>query len=138
MAGTVLVHKLAGAAAERGLPLAEVAGIARGAAATLGSMGVALGACIVPAVGKPGFDLGENEIEFGLGIHGEKGVERTTIRGADQIVDIAARPDRHRPRPEARRKGCADGERAGRHAADGTRRRRRAPHLPTCAGAASR
>ena len=86
IAGTVLVHKLAGAAAERGLPLAEVAGIARGAAATLGSMGVALGACVVPSVGKPGFDLVENEIEFGLGIHGEKGVERTTIRGADQIV----------------------------------------------------
>ena len=86
IAGTVLVHKLAGAAAERGLPLAEVAGIARGAAAALGSMGVALGACVVPSVGKPGFDLGENEIEFGLGIHGEKGVERTTIRGANQIV----------------------------------------------------
>jgi ATP-dependent dihydroxyacetone kinase len=86
IAGTVLVHKLAGAAVERGLPLAEVAGIARGAAAALGSMGVALGACVVPSVGKPGFDLGENEIEFGLGIHGEKGVERTTIRGANQIV----------------------------------------------------
>jgi dihydroxyacetone kinase len=52
----------------------------------MGSMGVALGACTVPSVGKPGFELGDNEIEFGLGIHGEKGVERTTIRGADQIV----------------------------------------------------
>lgn len=86
IAGTVLVHKLAGAAAERGVPLAEVAGIARSAAAAMGSMGVALGACIVPSVGKPGFELGDGEIEFGLGIHGEKGVERTTIRSADQIV----------------------------------------------------
>jgi len=86
IAGTVLVHKLAGAAAERGLPLAEVAAIARNAAAALGSMGVALGACTVPSVGKQGFEIGDDEIEFGLGIHGEKGVERTTIRGADQIV----------------------------------------------------
>lgn len=86
IAGTVLVHKLAGAAAERGLPLAEVAGIARSAAAALGSMGVALGACTVPSAGKPGFELGENEIEFGLGIHGEKGVERSAMLGADEIV----------------------------------------------------
>lgn len=86
IAGTVLVHKLAGAAAERGLPLSEVAGIARNAAGALGSMGVELGACIVPSVGKPGFEIGEDEIEFGLGIHGEKGVERTTIQSADQIV----------------------------------------------------
>lgn len=86
IAGTVLVHKLAGAAAERGLPLAQVADIARSAAAALGSMGVALGPCIVPSVGKPGFEIGEHEIEFGLGIHGEKGVERTGIRSADQIV----------------------------------------------------
>lgn len=92
IAGTVLVHKLAGAAAERGLPLAEVAGIARGAAAAMGSMGVALGACIVPAVGKPGFEIGENEIEFGLGIHGEKGVEHTTMQSADQIATALVDP----------------------------------------------
>jgi len=86
IAGTVLVHKLAGAAAERGLPLAEVAAIARGAAAGLGSMGVALGACTVPSVGKPGFELGDDEIEFGLGIHGEKGVDRTAIQSAARVV----------------------------------------------------
>ncbi|MER8435959.1 dihydroxyacetone kinase family protein [Mesorhizobium sp. M1312] len=86
IAGTVLIHKLAGAAAERGLPLGEVAAIARGAAEKLGSMGVALGACTVPSVGKPGFELGENEIEFGLGIHGEKGVERTAMQSADATV----------------------------------------------------
>ena len=86
IAGTVLVHKLAGAAAERGLPLAAVADIARKAAAQLGSMGVGLGACIVPAAGVPGFELGATEIEFGLGIHGEKGVERTNMRSADEIT----------------------------------------------------
>jgi len=86
IAGTVLVHKLAGAAAQRGLPLSEVAAIARDAAGRLGSMGVALGACIVPAAGKPGFELGAGEIEFGLGIHGEKGVERTALRSAEEIV----------------------------------------------------
>lgn len=87
IAGTVLVHKLAGAAAEAGQPLNEVADIARRAAAALGSMGVGLGSCIVPAAGVPGFELGQDEIEFGLGIHGEKGVERTTIRSADTIVE---------------------------------------------------
>jgi len=86
IAGTVLVHKLAGAAAEQGLSLTEVTDIARRAAANLGSMGVGLGTCIVPAAGVPGFDLGDTEIEFGLGIHGEKGVERTTIRSADEIA----------------------------------------------------
>jgi ATP-dependent dihydroxyacetone kinase len=86
IAGTVLVHKLAGAAADRDLPLADVAAIARDAAGRLGSMGVALGACIVPAAGKPGFELGAGEIEFGLGIHGEKGVERAQLRSAGAIV----------------------------------------------------
>lgn len=87
IAGTVLVHKLAGAAAEEGRPLAEVADIARRASADLRTMGVALGACIVPALGHPTFTLGENEIELGLGIHGEKGVSRSEIKRADQIVD---------------------------------------------------
>ncbi|SFZ85131.1 dihydroxyacetone kinase [Devosia enhydra] len=88
IAGTVLIHKLAGAAAASGLPVAEVARIAREGATALGSMGVALGACTVPAAGKPGFELGESEIELGLGIHGEKGVERTTIKPADDLTAI--------------------------------------------------
>jgi dihydroxyacetone kinase len=88
IAGTVFVHKLAGAAAREGRSLADVAEIARKAAADLGSMGVGLGSCTVPAAGKPGFSLGENEIELGLGIHGEKGVERTAIQSANTIVDI--------------------------------------------------
>jgi len=88
IAGTVLIHKVTGAAAAAGRSLRDVASAGREAAAVLGSMGVALGACIVPAAGKPGFTLGEDEIELGLGIHGEKGVERSAMRPADELVDI--------------------------------------------------
>ncbi|MFK0166181.1 dihydroxyacetone kinase family protein [Rhizobium sp. NPDC090279] len=87
IAGTVLIHKIAGAAAASGKSLKEVAAIARSAASRLGTMGVALGSCIVPAAGKAGFTLGEDEIELGLGIHGEKGVERTKLLPADAITD---------------------------------------------------
>ena len=86
IAGTILIHKLAGAAIAAGKPLAEVAGIARAAAADLGTMGVALGACTVPTAGKPGFTLGDNEIELGLGIHGEAGVRRGPLQPADALV----------------------------------------------------
>lgn len=86
IAGTVLIHKLAGAAAAAGRPLAEVASLARAASADLRSMGVALGACTVPAVGHPGFELAEDEVEWGLGIHGEQGVERGPWLGADATV----------------------------------------------------
>ncbi|ADG19276.1 dihydroxyacetone kinase, DhaK subunit [Paraburkholderia atlantica] len=86
LAGTVLVHKIAGAAAARGLPLAEVARIAKEAALSLGTMGVALTPCTVPAAGKPGFELGDREIEWGLGIHGEPGVARGTLEPADAMV----------------------------------------------------
>ena len=87
IAGTVLVHKVAGAAAAAGLPLEQVAREARSTAAALGTMGVALGPCTVPAAGRPGFTLGDDEVELGLGIHGERGVERTTLRRADDLVD---------------------------------------------------
>jgi dihydroxyacetone kinase len=87
IAGTVLVHKIAGAAAAGGKNLKEVADIARSAASRLGTMGVALGSCIVPTAGKAGFTLGEDEIELGLGIHGEKGVERTKLLPADAVTD---------------------------------------------------
>ncbi|MGF6485236.1 dihydroxyacetone kinase subunit DhaL [Paraburkholderia sp. JPY419] len=86
LAGTVLVHKIAGAAAARGLPLPEVARIAKEAAAALGTMGVALTPCTVPAAGKPGFELGDREIEWGLGIHGEPGVARGALEPADAMV----------------------------------------------------
>lgn len=87
IAGTVFVHKIAGAAAATGKPLAEVASLARSAALRIGTMGVALGACTVPAAGKPGFVLADDEIELGLGIHGEKGIERTRLMPADKLVD---------------------------------------------------
>ncbi|KVK95571.1 dihydroxyacetone kinase family protein [Burkholderia territorii] len=87
IAGTVLIHKLAGAAAARGLPLARVAAIARDAAAELGTMGVALDGCTIPGAEKSGFSLADHEIELGLGIHGEKGVERTAPLPADALVE---------------------------------------------------
>lgn len=102
LAGTVFVHKIAGAAAAEGRPLGEVAQIARDTAASLGTMGVALTPCTVPAAGKPGFQLADDEIEWGLGIHGEPGVERGALEPAEQIVqrllakiidDLALKPD---------------------------------------------
>jgi len=87
IAGTILVHKVAGAAAAQGLSLSEVAALAGRAAALLASMGVGLSACTVPSAGVPGFMLDEAEIEFGLGIHGEKGVRRAPAQSADNIVD---------------------------------------------------
>jgi dihydroxyacetone kinase len=87
IAGTVLVHKVAGAAAAAGLPLGAVAEEARAAAAAIGTMGVALGACTVPAAGRPGFSLEEGEAELGLGIHGEQGVRRVPLRAADALVE---------------------------------------------------
>lgn len=86
IAGTVLVHKIAGAAAEAGLPLARVRDEAQAAADNLASMGVGLGPCTVPAAGKPGFELGADEVEFGLGIHGESGVRRGRIAPADEML----------------------------------------------------
>ncbi|MBB3771624.1 dihydroxyacetone kinase [Angulomicrobium tetraedrale] len=86
IAGTVLVHKVAGAAAATGLPLETVARLARAAAQDVGSMGIGLEPCIVPAAGKAGFQLGDDEIELGLGIHGEPGVRRGPMQPADALV----------------------------------------------------
>ncbi len=87
IAGTVLVHKAAGAAAARGDDLAGVTAVAQRVADGVRSMGVALGACTVPAVGRPGFELAEDEVEWGLGIHGEAGVERGALVGADAVAE---------------------------------------------------
>jgi dihydroxyacetone kinase len=87
LAGTVFVHKVAGAAAEAGLPLAEVAARAQRVADTVGTMGLALSPCTVPAAGQPGFLLEAEEIEWGLGIHGEPGVERATLQPARDVVE---------------------------------------------------
>jgi triose/dihydroxyacetone kinase / FAD-AMP lyase (cyclizing) len=86
IAGTVFVHKVAGAAAAAGLDLARVKEEAARAALAVRTMGVALSACTVPAVGSPGFELSETEIELGLGIHGERGVRRSPLVPADQIA----------------------------------------------------
>jgi len=87
LAGTILVHKVAGAAAEAGATLAEVADEACAAAGAVRTMGVALSPCTVPAAGRPGFTLGADEIEIGLGIHGEPGVRRGPLEPADALVD---------------------------------------------------
>jgi phosphoenolpyruvate---glycerone phosphotransferase subunit DhaK len=88
IAGTVFVHKIAGAAAEAGHDLNEVKRIAEKVIANVRSMGMALTPCIVPAHGKPSFDLGEAEVEIGLGIHGEPGTYRTALASANVIVDV--------------------------------------------------
>ncbi|RKJ97597.1 dihydroxyacetone kinase subunit DhaK, partial [Teichococcus wenyumeiae] len=77
--------------AAAGRPLAEVARLAREAAAALGTMGVALGACTVPAAGKPGFELAPEEIELGLGIHGEQGVARGAMQEANALAALLLR-----------------------------------------------
>lgn len=87
VAGTVLVEKLAGAAAERGDDLDQVAAVAEKVNGQVRSMGVALTACTVPHAGEPSFDLPEDEIEIGIGIHGEPGRERIALEPADAIVD---------------------------------------------------
>ncbi|SOE97777.1 homodimeric dihydroxyacetone kinase [Burkholderia sp. D7] len=87
IAGTVLVHKIAGALAARGAPLARVAATAREVCANLGTMGVALDGCTLPGADKAGFSLEDNEIELGLGIHGEKGVERRAPMPANQLTE---------------------------------------------------
>jgi dihydroxyacetone kinase-like protein len=90
--GTVLLEKLAGAKAEEGADLKAVTELSRDVIANVRSMGLALTSCIVPAAGTPTFDLGENEVEIGIGIHGEPGRERITMESADQLTDRLAGP----------------------------------------------
>jgi dihydroxyacetone kinase-like protein len=86
---TVFVEKIAGALAERGAPLAQVAGVAREVNERSRSFGVALSACTVPAAGKPGFELGESEVELGIGIHGEPGRTRAPLTPARDLAAAA-------------------------------------------------
>lgn len=86
IAGTVFVHKLAGAAAEKGLELPAVKRIAEKVIAGVRSMGMSLTPCTVPAAGKPGFELAEDEMEVGLGIHGEPGTHKEKIKVAAEIT----------------------------------------------------
>lgn len=87
VAGTMFVHKIAGAAAEAGKSLAEVKALAEKVIANTRTMGMSLNPCIVPAAGKASFELGEDEVEMGLGIHGEPGTHKEKISSADTIVD---------------------------------------------------
>ena len=86
VAGTVFVHKIAGAAAEAGASLAEVKAAAQEAIDNVRSVGFALTSCTVPSKGTPTFSLAENEMEYGVGIHGEPGVGRQRLVSADELA----------------------------------------------------
>ena len=88
IAGTVFIHKIAGAMAEKGASLAEVKRVANKAIENVRSMGMAMSACTLPVVGKAGFNLADDEMEIGMGIHGEPGIERTKIKTAKEIAEI--------------------------------------------------
>lgn len=87
IAGTVFVHKIAGAMAERGADLSEVTRVAEKTIANVKSMGMSLSSCIVPAAGRANFELAEDEVEIGMGIHGEPGTHREKISSADLVVE---------------------------------------------------
>jgi dihydroxyacetone kinase-like protein len=87
VAGIVFVYKVAGAKADELAPIEEVKRVAEKAVANVRTMGVALSACIVPEVGKPGFTIGDDEMEIGMGIHGEPGIHRGKLEPADAVVD---------------------------------------------------
>jgi dihydroxyacetone kinase-like protein len=89
---TVLLEKIAGAAAEQERTLKEVADVAREVNANARSMGIALTSCTVPANGKPTFELGDSEMEVGVGIHGEPGRRRVPLAPAREIADMLLEP----------------------------------------------
>lgn len=86
VAGVVLVHKIAGAAAEEGMDLMQVKAVTEKAAANVRTIGLALTSCTVPASGSPTFKLGEDEMEYGVGIHGEPGRKREKMMTADELA----------------------------------------------------
>jgi dihydroxyacetone kinase-like protein len=88
--GTVLVHKAAGAKAAEGADLTEVQRVGQKVVDNVGTMGMALTSCVTPEKGEPTFDLGDEEIELGIGIHGEPGTERTGTMPADDVTDELA------------------------------------------------
>jgi dihydroxyacetone kinase-like protein len=89
---TVLLEKIVGGLAETGAPLDQVATLARNVNSQGRSMGMALTSCIVPAAGKPTFELGEDEMEIGIGIHGEPGRRRVKLAPAAEITEMLATP----------------------------------------------
>ena len=88
VAGEILMWKIGGAKAEKGGTLEEVTASAQKAINNTRSMGVGLSPCIIPAVGKPNFTLGENEMEVDIGHHGEPGIEKMDIRPADEVAQM--------------------------------------------------
>ena len=90
--GTVLAEKIVGAAAEEGQDLASVTALCQRVQDNVRSMGMALTSCTVPAAGKPTFDIGDDEMEIGVGIHGEPGRERRKLAGADEITEALLTP----------------------------------------------
>ena len=90
--GTVLAEKIVGAAAEEGADLATAKALCESVQANVRSMGMALTSCTVPAAGKPTFDIGDDEMEIGIGIHGEPGRERRKLATADEITEMLAIP----------------------------------------------
>ena len=92
MGGTVLAEKIVGAAAEEGQDLAAVTALCQRVQDNVRSMGMALTSCVVPHAGKPTFDLGEDEMEIGIGIHGEPGRERRKLAGVDEITEALMTP----------------------------------------------
>ncbi|MGE5138322.1 MAG: dihydroxyacetone kinase subunit DhaK [Rudaea sp.] len=90
VAGMVFAFKVAGAKADEGASLDEVAAVAEKALANIRTMGVALSPCTVPVVGKPTFTIGEDEMEIGMGIHGERGKQREKLQTADTIAERMA------------------------------------------------
>jgi dihydroxyacetone kinase-like protein len=87
VAGIFFIYKTAGAAAEQGASFEEVVRIAEKTKMQVRTMGVALSPCIIPEVGKASFSIGDNEMEIGMGIHGEPGIHRSTLQPADLVVD---------------------------------------------------
>ncbi|PEA19866.1 dihydroxyacetone kinase [Bacillus cereus] len=87
VAGVILVHKIAGAAAEDGMDLGAVKAVAEKAAANVRTIGLALTSCTVPASGSPTFTLAEDEMEYGVGIHGEPGIKREKTMSADELAN---------------------------------------------------
>lgn len=87
VAGTVLVHKVAGAAAQKGMELADVKAAAENAIANVRSIGFAFTSCTVPAKGTPTFEIAEDEMEYGVGIHGEPGIQREKTVSADELAN---------------------------------------------------
>lgn len=101
VAGTVIIEKMLGAAAENGLALSECKALGDRINQATASMGVALTSCTVPAQGKPTFDIADNEMEVGVGIHGERGRETVPIKSATEIVEQVADIIHHELQPKS-------------------------------------